>query len=510
MSHTAGLKVRCSDAAGVDIGPVRINGYSVTMANPSRLPTLLVVDDEPTVLKAIGRVAQRQGFDVVACSNGHDALAMVEARRLQLALVDLRMPEVGGMQVLKALRERDPDCQVILMTGYGSIDNAVEAIKLGARDYLTKPFEFDRLTKLLRQVHDEIERRAAVQGGDADLARRLEFCGMVGRGPRMRALFDLVERMAPHVRTALITGPTGSGKELVARALHSVGPRSGHPLRTLNCSAVVDTLFESELFGHVRGAFTGAVDNKPGLFELAHRGTLFLDEVGELPLPAQAKLLRALETREVQRVGATETKQVDVTVFAATNRDLRAWMESGRFRADLFFRLAVVELEVPPLPEHPEDIPYMTAVFVREIAERVKKPVRGVSAAAEALLMGAPWPGNVRELRNVLERAVLMTDGAVVTERELEVAMRQPGGSGLAEAGTTGSRGLVRPARDTVLDALNRAAGNKQEAARQLGLGRRAFYRRLEALGLDSTIARRPARKPGDTENLECGGRTPR
>ena len=246
---------------------------------------------------------------------------------------------------------------------------------------------------------------------------------MIGRGPAMQELFGMIRRLAPHVRTALITGETGTGKELVARALHTTGPRRDRRFVTVNCSAVVETLFESELFGHVRGAFTGATDHKPGLFELADGGTLFLDEIGELPLSVQAKLLRVLELGEVQRVGSLEPRRVNVHVIAATNRDLRAEVAAGRFRSDLYYRLNVVEIRLPPLRDRREDIPYLTAAFVRDTSERLQKPLLGLTPGAERLLALAPWDGNVRELRNVIERACILADGEFITERELAISM---------------------------------------------------------------------------------------
>ena len=312
----------------------------------------------------------------------------MQVRRADLVMVDLRMPDVGGLDVLRAIRETDPHCQAVLMTGYASVDTAVEAIKLGAIDYLSKPLDFARLEQLLSGVRDELERRRSLLSIESDLARRLEFCGMIGRGPVMQELFGMIRRLAPHVRTALITGETGTGKELVARALHRTGPRRDRRFVTVNCSAVVETLFESELFGHVRGAFTGATENKPGLFELADGGTLFLDEIGELPLTVQAKLLRVLELGEVHRVGSLEPRRVDVHVIAATNRDLRAEVAAGRFRSDLYYRLNIVEVKLPPLRDRREDIPYLTAAFVRETAERLQKPLRGLTPGAERLLGG--------------------------------------------------------------------------------------------------------------------------
>jgi DNA-binding NtrC family response regulator len=463
-------------------------------------PTLVVVDDEQGILDVVGRFARRTGFDVIPCSGGRDAIAQLQTRRADVALVDLRMPDIGGLDVIRAIREINPQCQAVLMTGYASVDTAVEAIKLGAMDYLSKPLDFDRVEQLLTSVRDEIERRRSLLTIEGDVAKRLEFCGMIGRGPVMQDLFGMIRRLAPHVRTALITGETGTGKELVARALHQTGPRRERRFVTVNCSAVVETLFESELFGHVRGAFTGAVDHKPGLFELADQGTLFLDEIGELPPSVQAKLLRVLELGEVHRVGSLEARRVNVHVIAATNRDLKAEVDAGRFRSDLYYRLNIVEVKLPTLRDRREDIPYLTAAFVRSTSERLQKPVLGLSPGAERVLAGAQWEGNVRELRNVIERACILVDGDCITERELAVSM--PGPLPVPSA-TPAQIGYARPAsaddkdllvtveRDHIQRALARAGGNKKAAAKMLGLSRRALYRRLERLDLAATITRR-------------------
>ena len=462
-------------------------------------PLLVVIDDEQGILDVVGRFAQRAGYEAITFSNGRDAIAQLQTRRADLVMVDLRMPEVGGLDVLKAIREIDPRCQAVLMTGFASVETAVEAIKLGATDYLSKPLDFERLEQLLAGVRDDLERRRNVLAMESDVARRLEFCGMIGRGPVMQELFGMIRRLAPHVRTALVTGETGTGKELVARGLHAMGPRKDRRFVTVNCSAVVETLFESELFGHVRGAFTGATDNKPGLFELADNGTLFLDEIGELPLTVQAKLLRVLELGEVHRVGSLEPRRVSVHVIAATNRDLRAEVAAGRFRSDLFYRLNIVEVKLPPLRERREDIPYLTAAFVRETSERLQKPLVGLTPGAERLLAAGAWDGNVRELRNVIERACILADGDFITEKELAVSMPPvaykavrvvtPGAA--YEAPAAGDELLVNVERDHIQRALARAHGNKKAAARMLGLSRRALYRRLERLDLGDTIMRR-------------------
>jgi DNA-binding NtrC family response regulator len=465
-------------------------------------PLLLVVDDEQGILDVVGRFARRAGFDVVACSGGREAIAQMRMRRADLVMVDLRMPDVGGLDVLRAIRDADPHCQAVLMTGFATVDTAVEAIKLGAMDYLTKPLDFARLDQLLTSVREEIERRRSLLAMESDLARRLEFAGMIGRGPAMQELFGMIRRLAPHVRTALITGETGTGKELVARALHRTGPRRDRRFITVNCSAVVETLFESELFGHVRGAFTGATENKAGLFELADGGTLFLDEIGELPLSVQAKLLRVLELGEVHRVGSLDPRRVSVHVIAATNRDLRVEVAAGRFRSDLYYRLNIVEVKLPPLRDRREDIPFLTAAFVRDTAERLQKPLLGLTPGAERMLTTGSWDGNVRELRNVIERACILTDGEFITERELAMSMPSDapviprplphGEAAPARAAGTGDTDLlVNVGREHIQRALARSGGNKKAAAKMLGLSRRALYRRLERLDLSSTIARR-------------------
>jgi DNA-binding NtrC family response regulator len=466
----------------------------------SQRPLLVIVDDEQGILDVVSRFAERAAFDVLACADGREAIGVIQTRRPDLVLVDLRMPEVGGLDILRAIRNVDAHCQAILMTGYASVDTAVEAVKLGAMDYLSKPLDFGRLDQLLAGVRDEIERRRSVLSIESDLARRLEFCGMIGRGPRMQELFGMIRRLAPHVRLALITGETGTGKELVARALHSIGPRRDRRFIAVNCSAVNEALFESELFGHVRGGFLGAADHKPGLFELAEGGTLFLDEIGGLPLTAQAKLLHVLETGEVSRIGALESRRVDVHVLAATNKDLRRDVAAARFRGDLYYRLNIVEVKLPPLRDRREDIPYLTAAFVHEISDRLQKPLRGLTPGAEGLLTDAAWDGNVRELHNVIERACILADGEFVTEREIAVCLppavpmtiSAPIESAIVSLPAKANADLlVNVERDHIQRALVRTGGNKKAAAQMLGLSRRALYRRLERLDLSGTISRR-------------------
>lgn len=467
-------------------------------------PLMLVVDDEAPILGILDRLGGQAGFQVVQCLGGQAALDALTRHQAQLAMVDLRMPDVSGLDVVRRIRETAPDCQVVLMTGYAAIETAVEAIKLGATDYLTKPLDFDRVTRILDTVREETERRRRVLAAEREVAGSLTFSGMIGRSPAMQESFSLIRRLAPHVRVVLITGETGTGKELAAQAFHQLGPRRERRFAIVNCSAVVETLFESELFGHVRGAFTGATEHKTGLFEHANGGTLFLDEVGELPSSVQAKLLRVLEKGEVQRVGSVTPVRVDVHIVAATNRDLRAEIAAGRFRSDLLYRLNVAELRLPPLRARHEDIPYLTGSFVREFAEQFKKRIVGVSPSAERRLSTASWPGNVRELRNALERACMLCEGEFITERDLTQSLDEPTGAPLfSEPAATGAPDQAPPSmalsaaeREHVLRVLERTGGNKKVAAEELGISRRALYRLIERHELDSMIKKRAAKQP--------------
>jgi len=468
------------------------------------VPILLVVDEDPSVVDLVERFAAELGMNVVKETNASAALALLATVRPDGAIVDVGRSDVDGLSVLREIKVLDPQSHVILTSAAATITSAVEAIKAGALDYIQKPVDPDRLRDLLTTVSKSIERRETLLRIDAEVARQFEFYGLIGRSPVMQELFDAVRRFAPYARTVLITGETGTGKELVAKALHRLGPRRERRLITVNCSAVVETLFESELFGHVRGAFTGASDSKVGLFEHADGGTMFLDEIGELPMTLQPKLLRAVELGEVQRVGSLETRRADVFAIAATNRDLRVASASGRFRSDLFFRLSMIELHIPPLRDRREDIPYLTAAFVREFAQRLNRPLKGITPAAERLLQHAPWPGNVRELRNVIERACILSDGRVVAERELASAMSNgPASSESRTAagvrtsdGANDANGSGHPAssadallmstaqRQQIERVLSQVSGNKAAAAKQLGISRRSLYRWLERLNI--------------------------
>jgi len=441
-------------------------------------PLLLLVDDDAQIRQLLSEVGAREGFEVLEAADGSAALEMLNRRHMDLVLLDLHMPRVNGLEVLRGARASGSSSHIALMSGAASVEDAVEAIKLGASEYFSKPLDLPRVRALMGAMRQQYLDRNSVLDSDAALAERLEVCGMIGRSPAMRELFSVINRLAPHARTVLVTGETGTGKELVARALHELGPRKTKKLVTVNCSAVVETLFESELFGHVRGAFTGATADKAGVFEAANGGTVFLDEAGELPPGAQAKLLRTLENGELQRVGSVELRKVDVRVVAATNRRLDAEIAAGRFRSDLYYRLNVVEIAVPPLRERTEDIPYLTAAFVRRLSKEFGKQITGLTEAAEERLVQWPWPGNVRELRNVIERACLLCEGHLLTEGDLarSLSERPPTTAVAIDDEPTGPP----PTADEVRAALDSTGGNKSLAARRLGISRRALYRLID------------------------------
>ena len=416
----------------------------------------------------VERAVGGSGYCIVSHTSAREALMMLASIRADIALVDLQMPELGGLDVVRAIRQSQPQCGVILVSAHASLDRAIEAVKLGALDYLAKPLDFARLLELLEGVRDEAARRRDLLATDRATGHRLELCGMIGRSAIMQQLFALTRRVAPHARHALVTGETGAGKEGLARAIHGQGPRRGKRFVILNCAAVAD-------------------ESEAGLFEAADGGTLFLDEIGELAAPVQAKLLRVLETGEVQRIGAAPARVADVRIVAATSRDLRAEAEAGRFRHDLLCRLDIVELHVPALRERREDIPYLTAAFVKEFSDRFGKVIDGVSASAERMLMGGTWPGNVRELRNVVERACILAEGSMLAEREVAAAMpaaREPA----PPAGVVASPSLETVERDHIIRVLNELRGNKLAAARRLGISRRTLYRRLQRHGLMTTV----------------------
>jgi two-component system response regulator AtoC len=441
---------------------------------------VLVVDDEPGLRQSLGLLLSDAGYAVTAESDGKKALDRALAEPFDLVLCDVRMPEMDGLSFLRSYRSRGGDGLVIMMSAYGGEDAALAAMKEGAYDYLPKPFRPDEVVLTLRKAEERERLRRDVAGLRAQLATGPAERGLVVESRAMRAALDLVARVAEHNTTVLITGESGTGKEVIARAIHRASPRAARPFVGINCAAIPESLLESELFGHVRGAFTGATADKAGLFDQASGGTLLLDEIGELPLGLQAKLLRVLQEGEIRRVGDQKTRRVDVRVLAATARDLSAEAAAGRFREDLFYRLNVVAIELPPLSERHEDIAPLARHFVARLAQRFGRALT-LSDAGVTWLEQQEWRGNVRELENAIERAVVLTDRDTLEPRDFAraplTAHRGPGGtlSDVVEAAET----------QAISDALKAVAGNRREAAKKLGVSLRTLFYKMSRYGLE-------------------------
>ena len=439
---------------------------------------LVVIDDDPQNLKLVQFVLSDEQLEIHTASDPQSGLDLVRRLHPQVVLLDMVMPGVEDMELLEKILEFDPGIDVILMTGYYSTESAVEAIQKGASDYLPKPLPTEKLQQRISQIAEEVKRRQRSFKLDNDLLDNFEFEGMIGRSPLMLELFSKIRRIAPHFRTVLVTGATGVGKELAAKALHNLSMASEGPFVALNCSSISETLAESELFGHVKGAFTGADQNKIGLFEYADGGTAVLDEIGEMPLPMQAKLLRVLQNQEFQRVGSPAPRKVNVRVVAATNRDLPAMVSRGKFREDLYFRLCMVELRIPSLVERLEDLPLLERHFLRHFAAEYKKPFSGLTRRAQAALARYSWPGNVRELQNVIGHACMMSESEFIDIRDLPDNFHaQKPASTLESDSLLSIRQLERLHAQRVLD---RVGGNKMKAAEILGISRTHLYELLK------------------------------
>jgi len=443
---------------------------------------LLVIDDNPETLHLVQDAFSSDQLEILTAGDPETGLDLFFRHRPLIVLVDLVMPKISGIQVLETITEADAAAEVILITAHYSAESAVEAIQKGANDYLTKPLDLEKLRARINSIQADAQRRERTAQLDRELLDVYEFEGMIGRSPLMLEVFAKIRRVSPHFQTILVSGSTGTGKELVARALHRLSPASAKPFAVVNCSALVETLLESELFGYVKGAFTGAVRDKVGVFEYADGGTVFLDEIGELPMPAQAKLLRVLQNQEVQRVGSPVPRMVNVRVIAATNRNLRNQLAKGAFREDLYYRLSMVELALPPLAERKEDLPLLQRYLVSKFAGRYSKEIQGITRRAQTRLARHSWPGNVRELENVIGNACMMVQGKVIDIDDLPESFRYQ----------TGMLGANDPANneDTiltldqvqqryVLDVLQRVGGNKLRAAEALGIGRGTLYEML-------------------------------
>ena len=449
------------------------------MADPFRI---LVVDDEPAQRELVGGFLSKQGFDVVEAAGGGEAVARFKREPFDLVLTDQRMPDLSGLEVLEAVRSASPETAVVIMTAYGTIETAVSAIKAGAADYLTKPLNLD---ELLHRVHRVRERHHLVRENRElreALTERHRVEGIVGDSGQMQEVLSLVRRVAPSDATVLIRGESGTGKELIARALHYASPRAAGPLVKVNCAALAESLLEAELFGHEKGAFTGAIASRKGRFELADGGSIFLDEIGDLPPHLQVKLLRVLQEREFERVGSSRPVKVDVRLLAATHRNLEALVREGRFRDDLYYRINVVTIMLPPLRERREDLPPLIDHFLRTFAEKNGKTVRGITREAREALLRYDYPGNIRELENLMERAVVLTRDDVIGMEDLPLTLEAPApesgeGAGLIAAVEGLERRMIR-------EALAKAEGTQTRAAELLGISERVLRYKLRKYGL--------------------------
>jgi len=445
--------------------------------------TILIADDEPNIRKSLARVLSLEGYKIVQASNGREALEVVRQAAVDLVLMDVLMPELDGLGALGSLREELPDLPVVMMSGNASIESAVKATRLGALDFLEKPLSTD---KLLITVSNVL-RFARLSREHAELALQARAAGeMIGTSGRMKAISAMIGKIAPSQGRVLITGANGTGKELVARAIHEGSGRAGAPFVKLNCAAIPSELIESELFGHEKGAFSGAVRMRRGKFELADTGTLFLDEIGDMSLSAQAKVLRVLQESELERVGGAETLRVDVRVVAATNKDLLAEIERGAFREDLYYRLAVVPIDLPTLEERKDDIPALCRHFLRLVCQQNGFREMAITEGAIGLLMQRPWPGNVRELRNVIERLAILSTASEITEQDVQIVLPQAAAPRRQRttAGLSLKDQLAIAERQLLVEALSDQDGNVAATARSLGLERSHLYKKMRAFGI--------------------------
>lgn len=442
---------------------------------------ILIVDDDPGHRQMLLTLLGDWGYRLEGVDSGEEAVARCRERAFDLLLMDVRMAGISGIEALKEIKAYNPAIPILIMTAYSNVESAVEAIKAGAYDYLTKPLDFDELRLTLERVLDHAALRHENRALRETLAASFDPGGIIGQSPAMGRVLDMLATIAPSEATVLITGESGTGKELIAKALHANSQRRKGPYIAVNCAALTETLLESELFGHEKGAFTSADRRREGRFLAADKGTIFLDEIGEMPLAMQVKLLRAIQEREIQRVGGDQTLKIDVRIVAATNRDLLQEVELKTFRQDLYYRLNVVALGLPPLRERQEDIPLLASHFQSRFASRNGKLVKGFSPEAMDRLLKHSWPGNVRELENAVERAVVLLVGEYVTERELPPSVGGEGQSGTP--GVLAGLTLEELERRAILEALDAAGGNKSEAARRLGITRKTMHVKLQKYG---------------------------
>ena len=453
---------------------------------------VLIVDDEPGMREFLQIMLEKMGFEVVASPSGEDAINRLENSHFDLIICDLKLPRVSGMEVLRKSKEINPEVPVIMITAFGSPESAVEAMKLGAYDYITKPFKLDEIQLVINKALEKarlLEENIQLR---KELKTKYGFDQLVGVSEPMRRIYQLIRQVAPTNSNVLISGESGTGKELVAKAIHYNSPRRSYPFLVVNCASIPETLLESELFGHTKGAFTGAYQARRGMFELAHKGTIFLDEIAEMPLSLQAKLLRVIEEKSFRRLGGEEEIKVDVRIISATNRELEKEVEEGRFREDLYYRLNVIRIHLPPLRERKEDLPILARHFLEKYSKVLRKPIKKISQEAEELLLQYHWPGNVRELENTIERAVSLESGEIILPESLPEKIQSSGEKiipnsllTLPPEGIDLEKTLADIEKKLLKEALIRTKGNKTKAAQLLGISFRSFRYRLAKLGLE-------------------------
>jgi DNA-binding NtrC family response regulator len=443
---------------------------------------LLVVDDEETTRDLCVTVAGQSGLKAIAVETAEEALEVLEQSAIDIVLTDLKLPGTGGLELLRKIHDLHPHVAVMVLTQYGTIDSAVETTRMGAMDYVTKPFLVKELRTRLERAVQAVELQRENRLLREQLRTRPGFGSLIGMSAKMERVYKMIEKVSQHEYPVLVLGESGTGKELVARSIHFLGPRKDRPFVPVDCSALVPTLIESELFGYVKGAFTGAVQAKHGLLEAAHGGTLFLDEIGDMPVDLQAKLLRALQEREVKPVGSTERRRIDVRIIAATNRDLENAIRSGTFRQDLYFRLNVVQIKLPPLRERKSDIALLVTFFLEKLSGS-HGAVRTISDDAVRRLMAYDWPGNVRELENAIERAVALGSGPVVHVADLPSNLQYPTSERAPQRDEM--LPLEELERRAILRTLRETGGDKLAAARMLGIGKTTLYRKLKQYRVD-------------------------
>jgi DNA-binding NtrC family response regulator len=462
----------------------RIHGSIEVTVKTIAKPSILIVEDEPKMRRLLELQLAEEGFLAQTAGDAEAGLKLLNKDNFDVVVTDFKLPGMSGLEFLQAVKRVNASLPVIMMTAFGTVESAVEAMKAGASDYVLKPFSLAELVLVIRKELDSHQLREENRELREALGQRYQYDNIVAQSKPMQAVLALVERVAPTNSTVLLGGESGVGKDLIARAIHQHSNRASGPFIKINSTAIPETLLESELFGYEKGAFSGATTSKPGKFELADKGTLFLDEIGDIPPAIQVKLLRVLQEREFERLGGTKTLKVDVRLVAATNRDLRAALEEGTFREDLYYRLNVVAIDIPPLREHKEDIPALAQFFYQKFVRESGKTLKGITPAAMKLLMDFHWPGNVRELENIIERGVTLSVGSTLDTPDIHLDV--------SSARSTSSPAPVLPEGmtleqwedETIREALRRANGNKSQAARTLGLSRNALRYRLSKIGV--------------------------